>query len=56
MLRTLYQLAQEEKLITDPSFEMKPVAWTIPLTGDGKLQAGGLIGGFQFEAQRSVQP
>lgn len=38
MLRTLYQLAQEERLITDPSFEMKPVAWTIPLNSQGKLQ------------------
>lgn len=43
MLRTLYQLAQEEKLITDTSFEMKPVAWTILLEKDGKLAKRGII-------------
>lgn len=43
MLRTLYQLAKEERLITDPAFEMKPVAWTILLQKDGTLAKGGLI-------------
>jgi len=43
MLRTLYQLAQEERLITDSSFEMKPVAWTILLEKDGTPTEGGLI-------------
>lgn len=43
MLRTLYQLAKEERLITDPAFEMKPVAWTILLDKDGTLSKGGLI-------------
>jgi CRISPR-associated protein Csd1 len=42
MLRTLYQLAQEERLIADTSFEMKPVAWTIVLNPDGTL-AGDFI-------------
>jgi CRISPR-associated protein Csd1 len=42
MLRTLYQLAQEEQLIADSSFEMKPVAWTIVLNPDGTL-AGDII-------------
>ncbi len=37
MLNTLYQLAQEEKLISNPSFEMKPVAWTVMLNPDGTL-------------------
>lgn len=43
MLRTLYQLAKEEQLITDSAFEMKPVAWTILLEKDGKLAKGGFI-------------
>ncbi len=43
MLRTLYKLAQEEKLITDTSFEMKPVSWTILLDADGNLANGGFI-------------
>ena len=43
MLRTLYQLAQEERLITDTSFEMKPVAWTILLEKDGTPSTGGLL-------------
>mgnify|MGYP000361926123 CR=1 FL=1 len=43
MLRTLYQLAQEERLITDTSFEMKPVAWTILLDINGNLAKGGII-------------
>lgn len=37
MLRTLYQLAKAERLITDSAFEMKPVAWTILLNKDGTL-------------------
>ena len=43
MLKTLYQLAQEERLITDTSFEMKPVAWTILLDTNGNLANGGFI-------------
>ena len=43
MLRTLYQLAKEERLITDSSFEMKPVAWTILLDAGGNLSKGGFI-------------
>lgn len=43
MLRTLYQLAEEERLIADPSFEMKPVAWTIILDQNGKLTNGGFV-------------
>lgn len=42
MLKTLYQLCQEERLIEDASLEMKPVAWTIVLNTDGSM-AGDFI-------------
>lgn len=42
MLKTLYKLCEEERLIQDASFEMKPVAWTIVLNADGSM-AGDFI-------------
>ncbi len=50
MLRTLYQLAEEEKLIADSSFEMKPIAWTIVLNPDGTL-AGDFISNKELAPQ-----
>lgn len=41
MLQELCHLAQREKLIGDPAFEVKPIAWIIELTAEGKM-----IGGF----------
>lgn len=41
MLQELCHLAKREELIGDPAFEVKPVAWIIELTADGKM-----IGGF----------
>jgi CRISPR-associated protein Csd1 len=37
ILQSLVQLAKTEKLIADPDFELKPVAWIIRLKGDGTL-------------------
>lgn len=43
MLKTLFQLAHQEKLVADLSYEMKPVAWTIPLDPEGTLLPGGFL-------------
>jgi len=48
MLNTLYQLAQEEKLISNPSLEMKPVAWTVVLNQDGTLAGTDFISNKQL--------
>ncbi|MEZ6128332.1 MAG: type I-C CRISPR-associated protein Cas8c/Csd1 [Planctomycetaceae bacterium] len=37
ILQSLYELAESERLVPDPDFEMKPVAWTIVLKPDGEL-------------------
>ncbi len=35
ILQALVQLAENEKLIADPDFEFKPVAWIVRLKEDG---------------------
>jgi len=37
ILQALYQLAQDEELMGDPDFQMKPVAWLVRVDQDGKL-------------------
>lgn len=37
MLQALVELAESERLVGDPTYEMKPVAWIIRLSPDGKL-------------------
>ena len=37
ILQALVQLAENEKLIADPDFEFKPVAWVVRLKEDGTL-------------------
>lgn len=37
ILQSLYELAKSERLVPDPDFEMKPVAWTIVLKPNGEL-------------------
>jgi CRISPR-associated protein Csd1 len=39
ILQALIQLAENEKLIADPDFEFKPVAWVVRLKDDGGLIA-----------------
>ena len=37
ILQALHQLAQDEELMGDPDFEMKPVAWLVRVDENGKL-------------------
>lgn len=37
ILQALYQLAHDEKLMEDPDFEWKPVAWLVLVGEDGRL-------------------
>lgn len=37
ILQALYELAQRESLMEDPDFEMKPVAWLVRVSPEGKL-------------------
>jgi len=37
ILQALYQLAMDEKLMADPDFELKPVAWMVRVDRDGRL-------------------
>jgi len=42
ILQALYDLAQRERLMDDPDFEPKPVAWLVRLSGKGELL--GIVG------------
>lgn len=42
ILQALYELSQREGLMDDPDFEMRPVAWLVQLSPEGKLL--GIIG------------
>lgn len=42
ILQALYELAQREKLIDDPDFELKPVRWVIVLGEGGKFLGASL--------------
>jgi CRISPR-associated protein Csd1 len=37
ILEALYQLAEQDELIADPDYELKPVAWLVRVSEDGKL-------------------
>jgi CRISPR-associated protein Csd1 len=42
ILQALYELAEKERLMEDPDFEPKPVAWLVRISREGKLL--GIIG------------
>jgi len=54
ILQALYDLAQEERLMEDPDFELKPVAWLVRLSDMGKLL--GIVGTHVAEPGKGKKP
>ena len=46
ILQALYELAQEEELMDDPDYEMKPIAWLVQVDPSGRLL--GIVGTHQI--------
>ena len=54
ILQALYDLAQKERLMEDPDFEPKPVAWLVRLSDKGKLL--GIVGTHVTEPGKGKKP